>query len=136
MGGPIRPLVLVVDDEPLITALLTVALKQQGISAIAASSARDGRKLFQEHRSSIQVLVADVIMPEQNGIELAQLLVASKPELKVLFMSGYCGMYDSALKGFECLPKPFTADEVVRRICSLLGQTSEQAAKTGLKRTA
>jgi two-component SAPR family response regulator len=59
-------------------------------------------------------------MLEQNGIELAKLLAVTKPELKILFVSGYCGIYESAFKGFECLLKPFRADEVARRIRSLL----------------
>jgi DNA-binding response OmpR family regulator len=133
MGGPIPPLVLIVDDEPLITALLTLALEKQGISVIGAHSARDAAQLFEEHRSSIKVLVTDVIMPGENGIELAQRLVAEKPGLKVLFVSGYCSTYERQLKGSECLSKPFRADEVVRRIRSLLeapGKSTAASAET------
>jgi DNA-binding response OmpR family regulator len=132
MDRPVPPLVLVVDDEPLITALLTTALEKQGLSAVDAHSARDASKLFVKHRSSIKVLVADVIMPEENGIELAQRLVAEEPELKVLFVSGYCSTYERELKGSECLSKPFRVDEVVRRIRNLLEslRKSAMAAQT------
>src|SRR5438309_676328 len=82
-----RPSVLVVDDEPLILALLKAALEHDGIATAVANNARQACELFETHHSSIQILVSDVIMPETNGIQLAERLLEEKPELKVIFVS-------------------------------------------------
>jgi DNA-binding NtrC family response regulator len=127
-----HPVVLVVDDEPLIVTLLKTALEQQGISTATAASAGEACQTFSAHHASIKVLVSDVIMPETNGIELAQRFLKTQPRLTVIFISGYCAMHETALKGFECFSKPFKTDELVRRVRSLIERAPNRAVIAGI----
>src|SRR5579883_1457070 len=128
-----RPSVLVVDDEPAIVALLTAALEMERISAAGAHGASQACQLFSEHNNTIQVLVTDVLMPDVDGIELAQRIRQQKPEIKVLFVSGYCAAYEAAMRGHDCVPKPFRPADIVAKVRLLLhsGSESQRRARSG-----
>jgi CheY-like chemotaxis protein len=87
---------------------------------IAAANAADAERVFSEHGRRIDLLLTDVVMPRMNGDELAARLCARRPDLRVLFMSGYSGAKLSAQ--FEEHPsarlvsKPFTRVELSRRV--------------------
>jgi CheY-like chemotaxis protein len=73
---------------------------------------------------SVQLLLTDVIMPETSGKELADLVRAARPEVRVLFMSGYTadvlGRHGVLESGVEFMEKPFSADTLARRIREVL----------------
>ncbi|HEY3164642.1 MAG TPA: response regulator [Candidatus Limnocylindrales bacterium] len=80
--------VLVVDDEPVIRAFVERALVQAGLKAVAAADGREALRLVVEDRVRPTVLVTDIEMPEMTGIELAARLLAMRPALRVVMMTG------------------------------------------------
>jgi DNA-binding response OmpR family regulator len=78
-----------VEDEPAILALAKRSLEVQGYVVLPASTGNDALRLAGEHPGAIDLLLTDVIMPEMNGRALADGLRSTRPNLKVLFMSGY-----------------------------------------------
>jgi PAS domain S-box-containing protein len=115
---------LVEDDEPLRT-LAREILSIHGYTVLDATSPSDALRLADTHPGPIQLLLTDVVMPEMNGRQVADRLIAVRPGLKVLFMSGYP---DAAIvehgvleAGTYFLQKPFTPDGLSRKVREVLG---------------
>ncbi|MEW6304586.1 MAG: ATP-binding protein [Verrucomicrobiota bacterium] len=82
--------ILLVEDEPALRGLVRQTLERLGYRVFDASNGQEARNLWTARKAEIQLLVTDLIMPGGlNGSELAEELVADKPDLKVLYMSGY-----------------------------------------------
>src|SRR5205085_5401487 len=81
--------ILLVEDEDPLRAVVARMLAQAGYRVLDARSPSEARQLFEQHKDDIALLLTDVIMPEMNGPALAQRLVAVRPQLRVLFVSGY-----------------------------------------------
>ncbi len=112
--------ILAVDDDPSVLELLVQTLDSAGYHVLMAESGRAAIEKFEENRHSIDLLLIDVIMPDLTGPVVAERLRAVRPELKVLFISGF---HDAdlvqrfaALKGFTLLPKPFRRDALLRTV--------------------
>ncbi|MFO0670486.1 MAG: PAS domain-containing protein [Polyangiaceae bacterium] len=110
--------VLVVEDEPAILRLVVQALERSGYRVLGANGPREARALAESQAAGIQLLVSDVLMPDMNGRELANVLRAANPELKVLFMSGFPAGVSLALPGepLHFLQKPFTTDALLASV--------------------
>jgi two-component system cell cycle sensor histidine kinase/response regulator CckA len=114
------PTILLVDDEPIILALVTIALEPEGFSVLPAGSGAEAIAIFHLHRGEIGLLITDMMMPEMDGPTLAARLLAEDPGMPVLFMSGYCEAVRSGdSEQFEFLPKPFPLSELVAEVRSL-----------------
>jgi CheY-like chemotaxis protein len=112
--------VLVVEDEPAIRGLACEMLEAHGYQAIAAASGEEALGLAVRHPGPIDLLLSDVVMPGFAGPALAERFAVVRPRARVLFMSGYAGA-DLARRGVEdeasdVLPKPFTAEALLRRV--------------------
>ncbi len=81
--------VLLVEDEELILVLLKRTLETHGYRVLAAGNGVEALRLASRHRSAIHLLVTDVVMPQMNGPELVRRIRPLRPNLAVLFMSGY-----------------------------------------------
>jgi two-component system cell cycle sensor histidine kinase/response regulator CckA len=115
---------LVVEDEPSVLRLTERILAGLGYHVIAAQTPAEALRAAETHPNEIALLLADVIMPEMNGRELAEQLLAARPGLKVLFMSGYAaevisgrGVLDS---GAALLQKPFTPEDLAASVRTAL----------------
>jgi two-component system cell cycle sensor histidine kinase/response regulator CckA len=124
MGG--KETVLVVEDQAEVRKFAVAALRSYGYRTIPAESA--GEALLRCEREQIDLVLTDVVMPHVNGRELADRLLALQPGLKVLFMSGYA---DNVIEhhgvleaGGQFIQKPFTPEELARKIRTLLGQAA------------
>jgi two-component system, cell cycle sensor histidine kinase and response regulator CckA len=82
-------LVLVVEDDDRVRALACMILRRYGYRVLEASSSGDALIVCEQHPETIALVLADVVMPRMSGPELAVRLRAARPEIKVLFMSGY-----------------------------------------------
>jgi DNA-binding NtrC family response regulator len=80
---------LVAEDDDLLRDALSKALTGAGFKVFAAGSAQEAKQIFMEQKGQFSLLLTDVIMPKSSGRELAADLTALKPELKVVFISGY-----------------------------------------------
>jgi CheY-like chemotaxis protein len=122
-----RGTILVVDDNADIQRFVNIFLENSGYAVVTASDGEEGLRVYQEHRSSIILLLTDVAMPKIGGLELADRVLEMDSELGVLFMSGDARC---DYRGLECLAKPFhPADliEIVRRVVNA-NTHSERAA--------
>ena len=115
-------LVLVVEDEPSVLSLTAVSLESRGFKVMTASSAQEALKLFECHSDTIHVVLSDVMMPEMNGPEMVEIMRGMRPDLGVVFMSGYANENVSSIDLSDmrnrCIMKPFSPDELARIITS------------------
>jgi PAS domain S-box-containing protein len=118
--------VLVAEDQPEVRRLALRILKSNGYRLIEASSGPEALELSRRHDGPIDLLVTDVIMPEMTGRELAARLRESRPQVKVLYVSGYTadiigreGVLDAEV---AYLPKPFTPAQLAIKVREVLGQ--------------
>ncbi len=116
--------ILVVEDDEAILKLTCRMLSNLGYSVLPAGSPGKALSIAREHQGPIQLLLSDVIMPEMNGRDLAELLVAIHPDMKCLFMSGYSANIiegqKGMAKGLQLIAKPFMAKNLAAKIHELL----------------
>jgi two-component system cell cycle sensor histidine kinase/response regulator CckA len=117
--------ILVVDDEPIVVNVIRSALQTYGQTVLAASSGKEAIELFKEHHASIAMVVTDVTMPNMTGPELAEQLLELRPDLRILFISGYCDELPASMRAFGCVSKPFQVSQLVSRIHDLLKDRHE-----------
>ncbi len=116
--------ILVVDDEPSVLALVRTMLWRAGYTVLEASGPEEALKLASAE-SPIDLLVTDVLMPEMNGYELAEKVRELRPDIKILYMSGYRDkvLLESTgrtLAEAPLLRKPFTQHNLVAKIAEML----------------
>ena len=121
-GG--QEMILVVEDEAALLNLVRIVLEARGYTVLTGTTPEAVLPLFEEHQDEISLLLTDVVMPGMNGRELAERLEALRPDLKVVYMSGYpdsvlaqCRVLDS---GAPLLQKPFTSEALVRTVHEVL----------------
>ena len=116
--------VLLVEDEEAVRLIVSAVLRRQGYTVIETSSPVSAIGLFERHAEQIDLLVTDVVMPVMNGPALAQRLVAIRPALRVLFISGYTGLAAPQIQnpnvGF--LNKPFQSSVLAARVREMLSR--------------
>ena len=124
-AAPVRT-VLLVEDEPLLRSLCREVLSRGGYTVLAADTPHEALQLAATHAGDIHLLITDVVMPGMNGREFARALQATRPELKLLFMSGYTadviGRHGVLEVGENFLQKPFALDRFRSKVSEVLGQ--------------
>lgn len=123
--------ILVCDDDEVVLDSAAFLLETRGYSVIRAGGGRAALEVAESHAGTIELLLTDVTMPQMNGWELAQELTAQRPDLKVIYMSGYAEdvLAAGAAEGehIEFLQKPPAADALFRRIREVLDATTRPA---------
>lgn len=117
--------VLLVEDEYSVRLVITTVLRRQGYQVFEAATPREATELFEQHVGGIDLLLADIVMPEMSGPALAQRLVAARPELRVLFISGYAASrlpFDDFNPHISFLGKPFHASALVAKVREALSR--------------
>jgi PAS domain S-box-containing protein len=111
---------LLVEDQDAILRLTKRMLERMGYTVLAASTPAEALRLGWDHPGEIHLLVTDVVMPEMNGRDLAKSLLAMRPRLKRLFISGYTadviahhGVLD---EGVNFLAKPFSRQDLAAKV--------------------
>ncbi|MBI5084860.1 MAG: PAS domain S-box protein [Acidobacteria bacterium] len=117
--------ILVVEDQKDVHKLARLVLNSYGYKVLEAANAAEALLLAESSTGTIDLVVTDVIMPGTNGRELAGRLRPLRPGLKVLFMSGYAEdvlpSRERLDQGIAFLQKPFTPEELARKVRELLG---------------
>ncbi|MEW6236310.1 MAG: PAS domain S-box protein [Candidatus Omnitrophota bacterium] len=118
--------VLVVEDEDSVREIVIQILEYSGYKTISARSGLEALNLSLQFQGRIHLLVTDIIMPEMNGRELSERLTYLRPDMKVLYMSGYTDKSvtnNGILKGrFPFLQKPFSSESLLQKIQEALEQ--------------
>lgn len=114
--------ILVVEDEPLVREQIRRALEPPGYTILSAGNGTDAIAIEAAHRGPIHLLLTDIIMPDLQGPDLARRIRRRRPEIKVLYMSGFVGheAVPAASPGSAFLPKPFTRDVIATKVRELL----------------
>jgi len=120
-GG--RRTVLLVEDNAMVRGFVAELLTRQGFKVLVARDPRQALRLSAD--SGFDLLITDVVMPYMTGLELYRKLSEHRPELKVLYMSGYTdqviGRHALVDEGENFIQKPFAINEFARRVAALLG---------------
>jgi CheY-like chemotaxis protein len=116
--------VMVVEDEPAVRTLAVLALRRLGYRVIEIESPDRCLDSFRSQGADVDLLLSDVIMPGSNGNELYRQLRVLKPDLKVLFMSGYTDKVINELGGLgdamHFIGKPFTLNQLSLKVRAAL----------------
>jgi PAS domain S-box-containing protein len=127
---PGREMVLLVEDEDAVRRLARLSLERHGYTVMEAASGEEALTLSDSYAGTIDILVTDVVMAGMSGREVSEWLRSSRPELKVLFMSGYNddavvrnGVGDTPT---AFLQKPFDSRILATRIREVLGPSVAQ----------
>ena len=116
--------ILLVEDETPVRQLALRVLRTAGFQVLAAPGPEEADRLAREFNGNIDLLLTDVVMPERSGPALAEGLVARRPGLRVLYMSGYTDgqlhQHGVLQRGVALLAKPFTPEQLVRRVRAAL----------------
>ncbi len=111
--------ILLVEDEDVVRNLTRRVLERQGYTVLACADGAEAIALAERDDRVIDLLLTDVVMPGLRGYEVARLVAASRPEIKILYMSGYA---EEALVGRPAvaasalIEKPFAVDALARRV--------------------
>lgn len=117
--------ILLVEDEGDVRKLVYEVLSQHGYAVLQACQPEAAIELCQEYKGMIDLLLTDVVMPQMGGRELAERLAWARPDMKVLFMSGYtedAPLHDTAETPF--LKKPFTPVALAHKVRQTLDATN------------
>jgi len=123
IGNSGRDCVLVVEDEALVRMLVAQTLQEAGFEVREAAEAQGALEVLRSD-SAIRLIVTDVGLPGLNGRGLAEAARAHRPDMKVLFMTGYAdsSLLEKALpEGFGLIMKPFDLDDLTEKAQALLG---------------
>jgi PAS domain S-box-containing protein len=116
--------ILIAEDDGNVRVMVESLLSEQGYSVLTAQNGDEALKIAARHPSTIHLMITDVMMPEMNGNDLARQLSNARPEMKVLYVSGYTDdaiTYHHLLDSdAHFLQKPFDTDELVLRIRQML----------------
>jgi len=117
--------ILVVEDEDAIRTIVVTVLGRRGYQVLAASTPSAAVDIFRAHAGAIDLMITDVIMPEMNGQALADRLVAERPDLRVLFISGFTDgvTLDDRKPNVSFLSKPFQPSELAGKVQEMLSTT-------------
>ncbi len=116
--------VLVAEDSPEVLRMASSALRDAGYQVIEAVDGEDAQHQYAANRERVQLLLLDVIMPKKNGREVYDAAAKVRPDIKVLFTSGYTAdILDSKhvlAEGHDFLSKPFLPEELVAAVRTAL----------------
>jgi two-component system cell cycle sensor histidine kinase/response regulator CckA len=116
--------VLLVEDEDAVRRLVHRALELHGYSVLSARSGEEAEQIEQSHPGPIDLLLTDVVMPGMSGRELADSLKSRRPQLKILYMSGYTNdevvRHGVSLARDAFLQKPFTPVSLMAKVRAAL----------------
>jgi two-component system cell cycle sensor histidine kinase/response regulator CckA len=121
--------IVIVEDQVEVRKLALAGLTGFGYSAHGAGTGKEALAFCQEFQHPIDLVVTDVVMPDMNGLQVAQHIARLRPEVRILFMSGYTtdviahrGVLDT---GVEYLQKPFTPESLARKIREVLARRAD-----------
>lgn len=124
-SAKLQKTILLLDDEEIELSTNSAILQGQGYIVLEAESYDEAVLVFESARDQIDLLIADISLPDRNGCELALALVEKRSDLRVLFVSGHvgaevCRFYGLDITDLHFLAKPFTKESLIARVNQVL----------------
>jgi len=120
----LHPIILLVEDERLVREVAGEVLKSAGYGVFKAASAAEALQFFEQNAADIQLLITDVVLPDDRGPELASKLNAAGGSFRTILISGYPERMIAKGRGAESaffyLAKPFSAETLIRKVQQIL----------------
>jgi CheY-like chemotaxis protein len=119
-----RELIMIVDDDALVTLLVERVLTNEGYRIITATDGQNALAIYKKMQDYIALVILDLKMPEMDGITLFSELQAMNPRVRVALTSGYCEqeqleeLHTRGLRGF--IPKPLTQQKLILKVRAML----------------
>ena len=130
--SPAAPVILLVEDETLVREVSADILEYEGYRVLKAQNALEAKTAFHRYGEIVRLLITDVVLPGQNGRDLANELRIVRPGLRTIFVSGFPenavtrrGLVEGEML---YLPKPFSAESLVRAVRQALALGAEKVA--------
>jgi two-component system, cell cycle sensor histidine kinase and response regulator CckA len=126
------PVILLVEDDALVREVAADILEFEGFRVLKARNAQEAKMAFHRYKEIVRLLITDVVLPGQNGRDLANELRTVCPTLRIVFVSGFPenavtrqGLIDGEML---YLPKPFSAESLVRTVKQALALRAQEVA--------
>ncbi len=121
--------ILIVDDNEDTRDIVTAMVEEFGYTTLVAESSQNAVELFTEQKTSIDLILSDIVMPDGGGLEMVDKIMKLQPGIKVIFMSGYAEdeiVHDEVFKiqnsCTEFIKKPFSMEEIGSLLNKHLGK--------------
>jgi two-component system, cell cycle sensor histidine kinase and response regulator CckA len=118
--------ILLVEDEPGLRRLMSKVLEKQGYRVLETKDGQEALSVSQDNLAHIDLVVTDYAMPRMTGLQLREKIVALRPSMKFLLISGYAEEVVEEnphnLNGRDLLEKPFLPEELARKVREILGR--------------
>ena len=116
--------ILIAEDDTSMCSFLTLALEKAGHEVLAVHNGLDALKTLETAKPPYDLLLADIVMPGMDGIELSNKATKANPKLKVMFITGFAavamGREDIDRENAKILSKPFHLNDLVEQVETLL----------------
>ena len=116
--------ILLAEDEAPLRALIGTILERNGYQVLRAANGIEALRICEQFEGKIHLMLTDVVMPDMNGKQLANRVVSRRPEIKILYMSGYTdntivhhGILD---RGVEFIPKPLKSGPLLKKVREII----------------
>lgn len=119
MANPTKITILVVDDEEQVLNMAAEVLRSLGYNVVTATDGAEAMKAVKTN-ANINLIVTDVVMPKMGGFEMVNELAKTRPDIEVIFMSGYAGDEELVKQVSDgkarFIPKPFRPGDLERKV--------------------
>jgi PAS domain S-box-containing protein len=127
--------ILLVEDETPVREVASRMLNTAGYVVLQATGGEEALRLCEKYPGRIDLLLTDIVLPDMSGLEIFKQVSGRRPEMKVVYMSGYTGetvLRHGALEPSMIAAKPFTKDELVRKIQAALEEPTPNTSRAKL----
>ncbi len=128
--------VLLVEDDASVRSVVNRTLQSKGYSVLVAENGEMGLKISNQYEDKIHVVISDIIMPQMGGPEMIKQIIMERPDIKVLFMSGYPGdvitKKGSLRISTNFIQKPVDPDKLITKVQEILCSTSSEPCTSTL----
>jgi two-component system, cell cycle sensor histidine kinase and response regulator CckA len=128
--GRLEEVVLIAEDEPMVRSIVARTLKESGYGVLEAGNGHEAIQLLEKEQGQVSLIVADVVMPDMGGRDLAAEVAQRWPHIPCLFTSGYTGL-DVVRRGLldegsEFVQKPLEPEKLARKVRELVDATASR----------
>lgn len=120
----VTPYLLVIDDDDMVLDILNEVLQSTAIRIVNAHTGNEGLEVFSQLQEKIKLILLDLFLPDISGMEIYKTLIQIRPDIRILFMSGFPDQDILKLKDlpgkFDFIQKPFSIREIKSKVQKLI----------------